>query len=125
MKGIAWKLLSATTLGIATALGAGCGPSAPLGAGPRTDQAQVRKMIQSNAFILDVRTPGEFAGARYPGAVNIPVQELQARMAEIPKGRPIVAYCASGARSEHARRLLLAAGFPEVVNAGGLGSMPW
>ena len=84
----------------------------------------VKQMLKENAFVLDVRTPGEFSGGHYPGALNIPVQELQSRMSEVPKGRPIVAYCASGARSETARRMLEGAGYENVVNAGGLSSMP-
>lgn len=81
-------------------------------------------MIEDNAFILDVRTTGEFAEGHYPGATNIPVQELAGRLSEIPKGRPIVAYCASGGRSQSAKRILEQAGHKQVVNAGGLSDMP-
>jgi rhodanese-related sulfurtransferase len=61
----------------------------------------------------------------FPGAVNIPVGELQARMKELePKNRPLVLYCASGARSALAVRILKAAGWTDVINAGGLWDMP-
>jgi phage shock protein E len=85
----------------------------------------VKEKIAAGARIIDVRTPAEFADDAYPGAVNIPLAILPARMPELePKDKPIVLYCASGARSGQALRLLRQAGFTDVVNAGGLGDMP-
>jgi len=43
--------------------------------------------------VLDVRPPEEFAAGHVPGAVNIPIHELEKRLAELPKRREIVAYC--------------------------------
>jgi rhodanese-related sulfurtransferase/biotin operon repressor len=43
--------------------------------------------------VLDVRPPEEFAQGHVPGAVNIPVHELEKRLAELPKRREVVAYC--------------------------------
>jgi rhodanese-related sulfurtransferase len=43
--------------------------------------------------VLDVRPPEEFAAGHVPGAVNIPVHELEKRLAELPKRKEIVAYC--------------------------------
>ena len=43
--------------------------------------------------VLDVRPPEEFAAGHLPGAVNIPVHELEKRLKELPKGREVVAYC--------------------------------
>ncbi len=85
----------------------------------------VKEKIQAGARIVDVRTPAEFADGSYPGAVNIPLSVLAARMNELePKDAPIVLYCASGARSGQGARLLRQAGFTDVINAGGLGDMP-
>jgi phage shock protein E len=84
----------------------------------------VAARIEAGAKIVDVRSPEEFQGGAYPGAVNIPLQVLQARLREIPKDRPVVLYCASGARSGMAARILKQAGYADVVNAGGLGDMP-
>ena len=85
----------------------------------------VKEQLAAGARIVDVRTPAEFRDGAYPGAVNIPLAELPARMAELePKDRPVVLYCASGARSGRAAHLLSQAGFADVVNAGGLGDMP-
>jgi phage shock protein E len=85
----------------------------------------VKEKIQAGARIVDVRTPAEFADGSYPGAVNIPISVLAARMNELePKDAPIVLYCASGARSGQGARLLKKAGFSDVINAGGLDDMP-
>ena len=43
--------------------------------------------------VLDVRPPEEFAAGHVPGAVNIPVHELEKRLAELPRRREVVAYC--------------------------------
>ena len=85
----------------------------------------VKEKIQAGARVVDVRTEDEFADEAYPGAVNIPVGALQARLKELePKEKPIVVYCASGARSAMAAQILKAAGWKDVVNAGGLSDMP-
>lgn len=84
----------------------------------------VKQKIDAGATIIDVRTPEEYRDGAYPGAINIPVSNLGARIGEIPKGKPVVLYCASGARSASAARAMKQAGFADVVNAGGLGDMP-
>ena len=75
-------------------------------------------------LIVDVRTPAEFAGGAYPGAVNIQLDELPSRVNELgDKSRDITLYCASGARSAYAQRMLQQMGFTKVTNAGGLMQM--
>lgn len=87
--------------------------------------SEVKSMIGAGARIVDVRTPEEFEDESYPGAVNIPLSTLASRVGELgPKDGPIVLYCASGARSAQAARILKQSGFTKVVNAGGLGDMP-
>lgn len=82
-------------------------------------------LIKAGAKIVDVRSPEEYEDEHYDGAVNIPVNEIQARAAELGGPEtPVVLYCASGARSGYAARLLASAGFKKVVNAGGLYDMP-
>ena len=92
--------------------------------GGKAAMSTVKQKIEAGARIVDVRSPEEFRDGGYPGAVNIPLQVLGARMGELPKDRPVVLYCASGARSGLAARQLKAAGFVDVTNAGGLGDMP-
>ena len=51
-------------------------------------------------FLLDVRTPEEFRQAHLKGAVLIPIDQIEKRLGEIPKNRPILVYCAVGSRSK-------------------------
>jgi rhodanese-related sulfurtransferase len=72
-------------------------------------------------LVVDVRTPGEFRGGAYPDAINIQLDELASRVAELgSKDRDITLYCASGARSAYAQRMLAQMGFTNVKNGGGL-----
>ena len=92
--------------------------------GAKVASSIVREKIQSGAAIVDVRSPEEFKDGAYPGALNIPLGEIGRRLGEIPKDKPVVLYCLSGARSASAARTLKQAGFTDVVNAGGLADMP-
>ncbi len=75
-------------------------------------------------IVVDVRTPQEFAGGAYPGAINIPLDELQMRIVELgSKSREITLYCASGARSAYGQRGLLQMGFTNIKNGGGIMQM--
>ena len=69
-------------------------------------------------FLLDVRTPQEFASGHIPGAVNIPVDDLRSRMGELPRDRKIAAYCQVGQRGYLATRILQQNGFA-ASNIGG------
>ncbi|MDH5673019.1 MAG: rhodanese-like domain-containing protein [Myxococcales bacterium] len=71
-----------------------------------------RKLVEQGALLLDVRSVPEYAQGNIPGSYNIPVQELNGRLQELGKrGRHVVVYCRSGARSAHASELLTAAGY--------------
>lgn len=69
-------------------------------------------------YLIDVRTPEEFALGKFPGAVNLPVDELRARLDELPKDRVIAVYCQVGQRGYLATRILKQHGFT-VANVGG------
>lgn len=69
-------------------------------------------------FLLDVRTPQEFAAGHLPGATNIPVDELRGRLNELPRDQQIAAYCQVGQRGYLATRILLQSGF-SAANIGG------
>jgi len=90
----------------------------------KASPALVRDKLAAGARVIDVRSPQEFAGGSFPKAQNIPVDSLPSRLGDLPKDRPIVLFCASGARSGRAARLLKKAGFTDVVSAGGLADMP-
>jgi len=75
-------------------------------------------------IIVDVRTPGEFHSGAYPGAINIPLDDLQMRIIELgSKSREITLYCASGARSAYGQRVLMQMGFTNIKNGGGIMQM--
>ena len=79
------------------------------------------KEVLKKASIVDVRTPEEYLEGHYPGAINIPLNELPNRLEEFKEMKaPIVAYCRSGARSGMAVSMLKQNGFSEVYNGGGL-----
>jgi len=87
----------------------------------RNVQHSAPKTPSNKPLVVDVRTPGEFAGGAYQGAINIQLDELPARVNELgDKSRDITLYCASGARSAYAQRMLQQMGFTNVTNGGGL-----
>ncbi len=73
---------------------------------------------------IDVRTPEEFAAGHVPGAVNIPLQTLKQRIAEVPKDKQVYVYCEAGVRSAKAARLLTKAGYTNIENISG-GMRAW
>ena len=87
--------------------------------GGDVDSAQARQLVQAGARLIDVRTPSEFAAGHIPGAINIPLQQLDSRLTELqPKETPVVLYCRSGNRSGSAARMLKNAGFTAVHDLG-------
>lgn len=81
--------------------------------------AMLPALREKGAMLVDVRSAAEFAAGNAPGTVNIPMQELSARLGEIPKSAPVVVGCASGSRSGVARMMLKKHGYTEVYNIGG------
>lgn len=71
------------------------------------------------AFILDVRTPGEYLEMRLQGATLIPIDRFLARIGEVPRDRPILVYCAVGSRSSQVAAYLVRQGYPKVYNLTG------
>jgi adenylyltransferase/sulfurtransferase len=70
-------------------------------------------------LLLDVREPHEQEISALPGALNIPLGTLAARLAELDSAREMVVFCKSGARSARALELLMSAGFKKVKNLKG------
>ena len=88
------------------------------------DREETVEIQEEGKLIIDVRTPEEFEMGAFPGAVNIPLDELPVRMEELgSKDREMVLYCASGARSAYAMRFLQDAGFTNMTNGGGIMQM--
>ncbi|HLU65883.1 MAG TPA: MBL fold metallo-hydrolase [Kofleriaceae bacterium] len=76
--------------------------------------------------VVDVREPAEYDGelGHIAGAALVPLGELRTRLDEIPRDRPVVMVCRSGARSAQATAILEAAGFERVANLRG-GMIRW
>jgi len=87
--------------------------------------SELKKKLQSGADlkVLDVREPFEVAQSKIEGAINIPLNQLQAHLDEIPKDKEIVTVCRSGARSMHACIFLKKMGFNVKNMIGGM--MSW
>jgi len=76
--------------------------------------------------LLDVRTPDEFKTMRLPGSLFIPLGALRARLNEVPRDRPVVAFCKISLRGYEAARILCGAGYSDVrVLDGGLVTWPY
>lgn len=81
--------------------------------------SEARSLVESGAYILDVREAGEVKNGMLKGAVNIPLSELRDRLQEIPKDEPIYVHCRSAQRSYNATVALTGAGFTNVKNMSG------
>jgi len=84
--------------------------------------ADVARRVQ----VVDVREPEEFSHGlgHIDGALLVPLGQLESRLGELPRERPIVTVCRSGARSARAAAMLGKAGFAEVANLRG-GMLRW
>jgi phage shock protein E len=79
-----------------------------------------KTLVKNGAIIVDVRTSGEFGSGHIKGSVNIPVDSIKSKVADLKKkGKPVITVCRSGARSGMAKGILSSAGI-EVYNGG-----PW
>ena len=74
---------------------------------------------QAGAFVLDVRTQEEWDEYHAPNTTLIPLDQLVARLNEIPRDKEIVVVCRSGNRSQQGRDILLEAGFQQVTSMSG------
>lgn len=81
---------------------------------------KLAELKAAGAQIVDVRTRAEFSSGHAAGSVNIPLDQLESRLGDLDRGRPVLVCCATGSRSAFAQSLLQRAGFTDVHNAG-----PW
>ena len=79
----------------------------------------VRALVESGAYIIDVREKGEYANGHIKGAHNIPQSEIRQRLDEIPTDRPVYLHCRSSQRSYYCCCALKGRGFDNVVNIQG------
>ncbi len=126
MKSLRWTLTAITLVLVVAACARAAGGDVP-------PQAALQEVQGEGAFLLDVRTPGEFAGGHAVGARLVPwlygSGRLNAHFVEqveklVPPDRPVVVICRSGNRSAQAAARLRGAGYKEVYNVLG-GSIAW
>ena len=78
----------------------------------------------TGALIVDVRAESEWDAGHLPGAVHLPLPDLEERLDEIPADREIILQCQTGSRSAIAASLLKARGYDRVANLAG-GYVAW
>jgi len=117
------KLIRLCLFMLAVALVGGCGQSS-VGANVDVSVDEALRLWQSKeAILIDVRTPGEYRDGHIPDVANIPLNELEKRMGEVPKDKKVVLICRTGNRSAEGTRLLRGKGFTNVFNStGGMSS---
>ncbi|HVX52583.1 MAG TPA: rhodanese-like domain-containing protein [Chitinophagaceae bacterium] len=83
-----------------------------------SNSTNYKLLVSNGAVIIDVRTPGEYSSGNIRGSKNIPLNVLKSKIPELKKtGKPVIAVCASGARSGMARTMLEQQGI-EAYNGG-------
>lgn len=88
------------------------------------DPINVAELTAKGAHLVDVRTEAEVAQGVIDGAVHIPLHLLPLRADDLPKDKPVVIYCRSGARSAQACAFMASKGFDNMHNLAG-GIMAW
>ena len=81
-------------------------------------KADIKARIAEGAFLVDVRTPGEFMDGHVKGSVNIPLDNLPHQLAKFKNKKNIVVFCRSGNRSAQAKTILVQNGIGNVINGG-------
>jgi len=111
-----WKL-AGVFVGLVAAASLVAGPTVE----PVTQEALMSRLGSGATapFVLDVRSPEEFASGHVPGAVNIPHDQIAARLAEVPKDRDVVLYCRSGRRTALAGQVLADNGYTRLKHLEG------
>jgi rhodanese-related sulfurtransferase len=85
-----------------------------------TPQLLLDKLDTDKApLVVDVRKPVEFGVAHIPGAINIPVDEIENRLNEFKHNNGVLIYCINGSRTRQAEAILLGADIPNVYHLEG------
>lgn len=90
---------------------------------PEVDVTALASAHAAGAYVLDVRQPDEYEAGHVPGAVLIPLDQLGAKIDEVPSDEHLYVICKSGGRSAAAVQALTGAGY-EATNVAG-GTMAW
>ena len=90
---------------------------------PEIDQNTfAARHAEGDVYVVDVREAREYRPGHVPGAQNLPLSSLMARLADLPKDRRVYVICQSGGRSAQATALMRAVGIDAASVAGGTGA---
>jgi phage shock protein E len=78
----------------------------------------LQEVIKDGAYLVDVRSAGEFSMGHVKGSVNIPLDVIASKTAQLKNKKTIVVFCQSGGRSSAAKSMLEKNGFTNVINGG-------
>ena len=81
-------------------------------------KVDLQQIIDEGAFLVDVRTPGEFAVGHVKGSENIPLNNIISHLHKFKNRKNIIVFCQSGGRSGQAKTILEQNGFTNVINGG-------
>lgn len=87
-------------------------------------QEQFANNADADYVLIDVREEEEFEAGHLPGAILLPLGEIQFRMDEVDEEKPVVLVCRTGVRSDMAAQLLFANGYDNIYNLME-GTMGW
>lgn len=93
-----------------------CNSPKPVESSAQQTELSIKNQVENGAFVVDVRTPAEFAEGSVPGAVNIPLNEVESRVAEFKNKPSVVVFCKTGNRSGQAKEILEKNGVKSVTN---------
>jgi phage shock protein E len=81
---------------------------------------EAQTYLKNGALIVDVRTPAEFSARHLPGAINIPLDQIETSFPRrvTDKNEPILLHCQAGTRSAVAKRKLISLGYTNARNLG-------
>lgn len=119
---ISWLIAGIAVLAVLIGLSScAVAPAAPAAEGLAREVSitQAAELREAGVFVLDVRTQEEWDAFHIPDATLIPLDQLAARLSEVPKEEDVLVVCRSGNRSATGRDILLQAGYPSVTSMAG------
>ncbi|MFV5693044.1 rhodanese-like domain-containing protein [Flavobacterium sp. LT1R49] len=84
----------------------------------KKDTTQMEKLVKEGAFLVDVRTPAEFAEGHVKGSTNIPLDQIPNQLVKFKGKEHVIVFCRSGNRSGQAKLILEQNGFKNITNGG-------
>jgi rhodanese-related sulfurtransferase len=86
----------------------------------QTKKQALKRFLDKNPTLIDVRNPGELIGNNIPSAINIPLDNLFENLPNLDKNKDYVLFCRSGNRSRIAMDLMKTNGFTSLFDAGSI-----